>query len=282
MLAPPEGGTVYMLDDWNDRLYQARRTDAGVEFVRVYREFTDGARGLRDSKAVTLSPDGRNLYVTAGPGQDRDGAGTVSVFARDTATGDLRYVSIFRGPFFDGGRSAPPSLAINGGDDYTNDPRVELTIPASPLQFPFPISNDGGFDNAVNVQPSPDGRYRWRLDSSGPERLPKTVYARIWTADGSTIVSDEIVLDERPPALLQVDLASGPAREPRARFRARDDRSGVGAVQLTRNRSRGGRWRRFSSRRQYAVDVGVNWARVRDRAGNRSRWRRFVVGRSRG
>ena len=61
-------------------------------------------------------------------------------------------------------------------------------------------------DERMRVGAATDDRTQpeidWALDSSGPERLPKTVYVRFQigplTSDNFT---DDIILDERPPVV---------------------------------------------------------------------------------
>ncbi|MEA2220897.1 MAG: hypothetical protein QOJ35_3523 [Solirubrobacteraceae bacterium] len=178
----------------------------------------------------------------------------------------------------------PPSVSINDGDLYTNTPRVTIktTSPSGATQMA--ISNDGGFKTARHypLQSSTP----WTLESTGAERLPKTVYVRF--ARGSTAIAtltDDIILDEIPPVVVsaRMTLPKGEGGPPLLQVRARDrGLSGVSKVQVTNdrrhpnaafranramitlNRQRGER--RLNPRRAVYV-------RVRDRAGNLSSWR---------
>ena len=136
----------------------------------------------------------------------------------------------------------------------------------------------------------------WQLASSGPERLPKIVYARFRGGDaGRETYTDDIILDEVPPTLLGASIAGSPggrasaaaAKRPRrVRVRARDANSGVARVQVSKSRSaRGATTKRLVSRtrkgkRRLTTTVrmriapGRVWVRVADAAGNFSRWRR--------
>jgi hypothetical protein len=235
---------------------------------------------VSNPRAIALTPDGQFLLVSARGAFGPSGApGSVAVFQRDPATNGLTYKSIFRGP--GGGSPGPPSLAINGGAEYTNDPRVTLTLGPSNWLFEVEISNDGGFGQSKTVPPSQSGRYAWRLQSSGPERLPKTVYLRT-TGMGSHTVADDIVLDERPPQITSLSVAgrtSGArsAATARLRVRVRDRVSGVASMQVTSNKRRPGKWKTFKASSSVRTNASTLWVRVRDRAGNASRWRGLKV-----
>src|SRR4029079_5718565 len=70
-------------------------------------------------------------------------------------------------------------VSINQGAQYTNKPKVTLTIVAPPGTTSLLIANDVG---SVGALPQPlASTVDWTLDSSGPERLPKTVYVRFLT-----------------------------------------------------------------------------------------------------
>lgn len=94
----PDGRHVYVVGDGLLTTF-ARSTGGRLAPVDVERDGVDPVSGLRgvgiDSgirgfSAVTLSPDGRNVYV-ASPGDD-----AVAAFARDTATGTLNFVHVQR------------------------------------------------------------------------------------------------------------------------------------------------------------------------------------------
>jgi len=162
-----------------------------------------------------------------------------------------------------------PGVSINGGDRYTNDPDVVVSVVWLPLASNVVLSNDGGFGDAQTFLV--DTAVPWTLDSSGIERLPRTIYARFTGADGAReTYQDDIVLDQTAPQLLR---ATRVGRR-RLRLRARDNVSGVARMQLATNRRRPGatrRYRRVTTLRATSRPVFV---RVRDRAGNWSRWKR--------
>jgi 6-phosphogluconolactonase (cycloisomerase 2 family) len=284
----PDGSAVWFADEFNDKLIQLSYGPSGFAVVKTFREGLDG-QGLRKPRGVVISPDGLNVYVPSAE-QAFDRGGRIAVFRRDPDTNRLTFVSLFEGPFFTGkppDEENVPEVKINGGDEYTNDPDVELTV--SHLDdfaagFGFDVSNDGGFGDGTEHLDfdGTDDRYPWTLATSGPERLPKTVYVRVFGPVGKGgVITDEIVLDQRPPAvdaavLLPRTAARGAkaTRAARLRIRAHDRLSGVSRMQVTHNRRRPGRWRLFRRTATVPRGHGAVWVRVRDRATNHSRWRR--------
>ena len=181
-------------------------------------------------------------------------------------------------------RPAPPSgpvgVTINGGAQFTNDPQVVLSPIWPALASTATVSNDGGFANAqvFPLQPALD----WTLESSGPLRLPKTVYLRY--GDSTQTFQDDIILDPVAPEI-ESATAVGPrsvagasaaaARRYTVRTSARDDNSGLAGMQLTRDRSHPGALRSF--RRTLRKGSPPKYVRVRDRAANFSHWRRVAL-----
>lgn len=172
-------------------------------------------------------------------------------------------------------------VTINNGAQYTRSPNVTVsaTFPAGTTGLLF--SNDGGFLAPQALPAQKDTK--WRLESSGPERLPKIVYVRFvngpFTSDSQT---DDIILDETPPRVTQAAVTplrpgiarAAAARRWRVRLRAVDSNSGVKSVQVTSSKRRPGRALRY--RRKLTVRSAKRpvWIRARDKAGNNSRWRR--------
>ena len=195
---------------------------------------------------------------------------------RATASGELRVnAAAATGTQF--------GVSINNGARYTNKPDVVVrsVFPAFTTSLLF--SNDGGFGSAQSFPPRADTN--WKLDSSGPERLPKTIYVRFLagTIPGETL-QDDIILDETPPVVQQAAVAgaataSGAARASalrkwRVRVRARDSNSGVGRVQVTASKRKPGRLLVYKRKLTVRSAKRPKWVRARDKAGNFSRWKR--------
>jgi 6-phosphogluconolactonase (cycloisomerase 2 family) len=237
--------------------------------VRRYHEGLDGMRGLRYARSLTLSPDGRFLYVSSEDGgwQSR---GRIAVLKRDPATDRLSFASLFVGPL-----GAPTNwsdyMEINDGDEYTNDPHVTINMHHF-VGEAVDFSNDAGFRDVKRMKITQDDRYEWVLASTGPDKLAKTVYGRIY--ESGTFwprISDSIVLDESPPEVVAARLESGGKK---LAVRAKDKISGVAKVQLAKDPKHPGGWRRYSPKAKYSVPSRDALVRVRDRAGNRSHWRK--------
>jgi hypothetical protein len=129
----------------------------------------------------------------------------------------------------------------------------------------------------------------WRLASLGPERLPKTVYVRLHeygAGTDDTTYQDDIILDETDPVVSSASTdSSAVAATARAsasrsrtavvRVNARDKTSGVKSLQIASSRQHPGKVLAYhrSTRVKAARTLYV---RVRDRAGNWSRWRRVT------
>ncbi|HEY4093950.1 MAG TPA: PKD domain-containing protein [Baekduia sp.] len=176
---------------------------------------------------------------------------------------------------------APPrgrvGVSINGGAQYTNNPHVTVNVVWPWGATTALLSNDGGF-RATSTLPL-TASLPWTLASSGPERLPKTVYLRF---DGSPPnYTDDIILDETPPAVDTASLAVAPptgtahaaAAKPRyvLRLKAHDKTSGVAQVQVATRKTHPAKAVKYTSRLK--VSSRPRYVRVRDRAGNYSRWR---------
>ena len=273
----PGGTTAYGVNFGSNQLVQA--TVPAFTATRTYNDGDDDMRGLYLPNSVAVSPDGKFVYVAGGvqffSGNGPDVHGTIAVLRRDPASGDLTFASLFKGQFFDGRpRGAPPpSIEINDGADYTNDRHVTLTLDLPRDGEQIEVSNDGGFGGATTVPWDYRKKIPWTLASTGPDRLPKTAYARIaesWGGETSTkVYTDDIVLDETAPTVESAEIHAT-----RLRVKARDARSGVAKVQITARRDRPGKWHRYSKKRSYGVGDGRIYVRVRDRAHNLSRWRK--------
>jgi hypothetical protein len=195
-----------------------------------------------------------------------DGAGLTS-----TTTGQLVVTQLAP-------TGKPLGVSINDGAQYTNDPNVTIFAVWPSFASTMLLSNDGGFGKAVSfgvAEQTP-----WRLDSSGPERLPKTVYIR-YTGGSQTseTFTDDIILDETPPKVTAATLSGGPAAARAAasatvtlKIAAKDNVSGVGRMQVTTSKRKPGKLRAFK-RAIKVKPAKAYYVRVRDRAGNLSRWR---------
>ena len=238
--------------------------------VRRYHEGLDGMRGLRYARTLTLSPDGRFLYVSGSEGGWAS-LGRVAALRRDQATDRLIFASLFVGPVGAPTNFTTDYMEINDGDEYTNDRHVTISMHHF-IGEAVDFSNDAGYRDFKRLKISQDDRYDWELASTGPDRLPKTVYARIIEADTFwPTIHDSIVLDESAPQVVETRLVDGGDR---LAVRAHDKISGVAKIQLARDRSHRGGWRRYRSKSKYDLPSKHALVRVRDRAGNRSRWRK--------
>ena len=181
----------------------------------------------------------------------------------------------------DGGNSpgGETGVSIDDGAVYTNDPRVTLSLRWPRLASKAVISNDGGFQPSETMEVKE--RVSWTLQSSGPERLPKTVYVRFkGGSSGSETYTDDIILDETNPDLNSAKLEGSVLRSAAETFsrngvtlriKAEDQTSGVKKMQVTPKKSKPGKWRRFKARSRVRAGKDL-FVRVRDGAGNTSRW----------
>jgi PKD domain/Beta-propeller repeat len=175
-------------------------------------------------------------------------------------------------------------VTINKGAQFTRTPSVTVNVKFPPNTSSFLFSNDGGFlAPAVFV---PDSEVPWKLDSSGPERLPKTIYVRfLLGAITSQTYQDDIILDEVPPVVQQATIqppvaASGAARAAglkpwRIKVKARDSNSGVARLQVTNNKRKPGKPLAYKKRFTIRAAKRPKFLRARDRAGNYSKWRKL-------
>lgn len=188
--------------------------------------------------------------------------------------------------------AGPLGISINGGDRYTKNPNVAIEAVWPNLAATMFVSNDGGF--AQGVRTPVMQKLAWTLDSTGPERLPQTVYVRFEGGEsGRETYQDDIILDQTDPLIVAANAvvvsapgpsparAAGKARKLRITTRATDATSGLGGIQLTTNRARPGAWKAYSRASFLSVSARtrVVYARVTDRAGNTSRWRTIRIAR---
>lgn len=173
-------------------------------------------------------------------------------------------------------RLAPPpgplGVTINNGAQFTNDPNVTVSPIWPTFALTALISNDGGF-RAAAAFPVAAG-IPWKLESSGAERLPKTIYLRFQGGEaGRETYQDDIILDQRKPKVVAASVSEG---ENLLRVQASDAVSGVAALQVLNGRGHPGRWVPFKSRVRLATHGARVFVRVRDRASNVSAWRRVA------
>jgi Tol biopolymer transport system component len=183
-------------------------------------------------------------------------------------------------------------ISINGGAEVTNDRHVQIDARWPSRAINLLISNDGGF-NAPSVFPV-DSPISWTLASGGPQLVPKTVYVRFTGGEsGRETYTDDIVLDETQPAVQsatatpigggsKASASRTRARKYRVRIRARDAVTGIAAIQVSNTR-RAGKLRSVKKARKFTGSVVFKskgsriYVRVRDVAGNFSRWRKARI-----
>jgi hypothetical protein len=174
-------------------------------------------------------------------------------------------------------------VTINKGAQYTNTPSVKLTAAAPFGTTNLLVSNDGGFLAAKTFKPATT--IDWVLDSSGPERLPKTVYLRFLFGTFSTPnYTDDIILDERPPVVSHAAVAGAgsasavriaKAKKWKLRVKARDSNSGVAGVQVTTSKRKPGKLLKYRRKLTVKSAKRPKYLRARDRAGNYSKWKKL-------
>jgi hypothetical protein len=173
-------------------------------------------------------------------------------------------------------------VSINSGAQYTRTPDVKLALKFPNTTTQFLISNDGGFLTPTTFVPNQS--VAWKLDSSGPERLPKTVYVRFLLGPiVSETYTDDIILDETPPTVDQATVVppAGATAVHAAKLvkytvklKASDKTSGVDAVQITAKKSKPGRFLAYKRKLKVRASTRKLYVRARDRAGNLSRWKK--------
>jgi DNA-binding beta-propeller fold protein YncE len=179
---------------------------------------------------------------------------------------------------------APPAgevgVSINGGSQFTNNPEVKVSLVWPRSAVGARLSNDGGFRDPGQRDLAP--AVNWTLASSGPERLPKTVYVRFsGTANETQTFQDDIILDETPPVIASAGIASlagissaAKARTYRTKVRASDKTSGVASAQFATDKSKKklSKTQKYLSAMSFKSALKPLWVRVQDRAGNFSKW----------
>ena len=175
-------------------------------------------------------------------------------------------------------------VTIDNGAQYTRTPNVTVTAVFPKGTTQMLISNDGGFLSPESFPPQQDTP--WKLDSSGPERLPKTIYVRFFNGPiASETFQDDIILDEIPPVVQSASLASSAGSAATAsiarlktwkvKVKAKDSNSGVKGVQVTSNKKKPGKLVKYKSKVKVKSATRPKWIRARDKAGNNSRWRKL-------
>ena len=174
-------------------------------------------------------------------------------------------------------------ISINSGAQFTKDPKVKLLVKAPATATSVLVSNDGGFlaPSTFPVSSSID----WKLDSSGPERLPKTVYVRFMLGPIiSETYTDDIILDEIPPVVQSASLSapsSGKAAGAAAlktyslKVKAKDTNSGVSKIQATANKRKPGKLIAYKTSLKLKLAAKPKFIRAQDRAGNFSAWKKL-------
>ncbi|MET0603852.1 MAG: hypothetical protein ABW167_17845 [Baekduia sp.] len=162
----------------------------------------------------------------------------------------------------------PTGVSIDHGSLYTRSPLVQVDVVWPARAKTMTVSNDGGFRTPTMLAVA--GRVSWRLASTGPERLPKTVYVR-FDDNPRTTYTDDIILDQTRPRVRSATFARTAAGT-QVRIDATDNISGVQSAQIRYNRGRT-RTVRYRDRVSVPGHPSTVEVRVTDGAGNVSRWK---------
>lgn len=268
----PDSSTVFSVDSEGQALLQARVTPDSVELAHRYRDGVDGIHGLATPRALAVTPDGRFLAVASessylgGPPT----GGNVSLYRlggdRLTLASSVESIKVPSYPL----RPIRPAISINDGAIYTNDPNVTVSVTTPPGVASFRLGNDPAVFPFRATRANADGHYPWQLSGTGGARDVRRVHVRFTPNESGSgpDLFDDIILDQRPPAVLSAKLSRA-----RLVLRARDNRSGVRGLHITANRKKPGRQRRFSRTVKVNGRARKLYVRVVDGAGNPSKWK---------
>jgi hypothetical protein len=180
----------------------------------------------------------------------------------------------------------PAGISVNGGAQFTNTPNVTISVVWPLNAATMLLANDGGFTPATALPVASSAP--WVLNSSGPERLPKTVYSRFsgGTA-GNETYQDDIILDQTPPVIgvataTPARVSGAAARTAKAKkakgfrvkLKATDNISGVATYQITTNKTKPGAEIKYASSFKYTGKLPA-FVRVKDNAGNFSGYKKL-------
>jgi hypothetical protein len=274
----PDSGSVLLAARDHGVLIQAATTPDGLREIARFVEDQDGVRGVAGATSYAWSPDGAMLYtggrqpITAPVAEI--GHGRYAAFRRDPGTGVLSFAG-----FVAATRVQPEghgSLTIDRGAPATNAHAVRLDVvePGYGGHL-IQIAGDDSFAGAITRRLPRDGVAEWALAPAlRPERTVREVFVRFSEngVEWHSVLSDDIVLDQRAPTILSARLRASRARGYVA-LAARDRGSGVKRVQVTRSKRRPGAVRRFARRIALRSRPRKVFVRLRDGAGNWTSWR---------
>ncbi len=177
----------------------------------------------------------------------------------------------------------PDGVSIEDGDDFTNSPTVRLWLGWEGLVDKVKVSNDGGFapSKTKEIRLRQGGPLEWTLVELAAERIPRTVYVKLHYVESGwqkQTFTDDIILDTVKPEVVAASLggsgaATLAASQRTLRVRAKDNKSGIASMQVSP-----GRPKKTAKVVKYRKALKVPGAgrvfvRVRDGAGNWSKWR---------
>jgi 6-phosphogluconolactonase (cycloisomerase 2 family) len=322
IVVSPDGKQVYTSAGTENAIaIFARTADGTLTPQSVMRNGQDGVSGLAKATDLVMAPDGTSVIVSASSTTN-----AVTSFHRNATTGALTYVNsiteqdapgnggggggVGPGGGGDGGGggagggdgsasggptppTGPVGVSINHGAKYTNDPRVHVSVVWPLGASALSLANDGGFRAARTLPVA--ASIPWRLESSGPERLPKTIYVRFGAS--TQTFTDDIILDETAPSVLSAKgeaagsvathataaaVASAAGRKVTLKIKARDKTSGITRLQVAETRIRPRAPQAFrQGRASLKTSKGKLWIRVFDGAANPSSWRAVMIRRHR-
>lgn len=239
---------------------------------------SSGAYDWRQSVPVSLSglSPRKKYFVEASA---RNDAGSVT-----TATSDFTTLT-------------PLGVLINDDNDETDSTTVSLTITAPSAALAYRISNHADFKNAKVF--SPTSPIRWELLASDEPSVDRTVYVQVYLTnrtsivytDTITLISDVTIPDEEAPVIESLRATRTKAtaqassnssrRRSQVNISIRDARSGVTRIEMKTGKrvlvTRVDAVRRGSYSLAMPTGVSRVQIRVRDAAGNYSRWRTVSV-----
>lgn len=109
----PDGDQLYAVGAQDNAVahFQRNAATGALTFSQVHRNGVNGVQGLEGAETITVSPDGRHVYITGG----HFGLGhAVSLFARNETSGNLTFVEAYQNPIGgSGGLARVSGLAVS-------------------------------------------------------------------------------------------------------------------------------------------------------------------------